>query len=55
MAEAVATHAEIVAITGHSHRDTGDMMDKHYLSPTNALAESGIRRLEAKSKREQKL
>ena len=42
LAEAGATHAEIVAITGHSHRDAGDMMDKHYLSPTKELARSGI-------------
>lgn len=46
LAEAGCTEAEIVSITGHSHADVGEMLDRHYLSRTNVLAENAIRRLE---------
>jgi integrase len=40
------TEAEISAITGHSLRDVGAILDTHYLHRDPALAESAIRKLE---------
>jgi integrase len=40
------TEAEISAITGHSLRDVGAILDAHYLHRDPALAESAIRKLE---------
>jgi integrase len=40
------TEAEIAAITGHSLRDVGAILDAHYLHRDPALAESAIRKLE---------
>jgi integrase len=54
LAEAGCSESEIAAFTGHSHRDVGEMLDRHYMSRTNALAESGMQRLE-RAHREQKL
>ncbi|WP_343039417.1 tyrosine-type recombinase/integrase [Microvirga makkahensis] len=41
---------EIVAITGHSLRDAGAILDTHYLNRDSALAESAIRKLETRTK-----
>lgn len=49
MAEAGATSAEIASITGHSLKDVEGMLDAAYLSRTNALAESAIRKLERRT------
>lgn len=38
---------EIAAITGHSLKDVEAILDKHYLSRGNGLAESAMRKLEA--------
>jgi integrase len=54
LAEAGCTESEIAAITGHSHQDVGAMLDRHYLSRTNTLADNAIRRLE-RMERERKL
>ncbi|MEE4117402.1 MAG: tyrosine-type recombinase/integrase [Paracoccaceae bacterium] len=51
LALAGASEAEIAAITGHSLRDVGAILDAHYLSRDARLAESGIRKLEAHGKR----
>jgi integrase len=40
------TEAEISAITGHSLRDVGAILDAHYLHRDPALAENAIRKLE---------
>lgn len=40
------TEAEIAAITGHSLRDVGAILDAHYLHRDPALAESAITKLE---------
>lgn len=47
LALAGATEAEIATITGHALRDVRSILDHHYLSRDPALAESGIRKLEA--------
>lgn len=54
LAEAGCTESEIAAITGHSHQDVGNMLDRHYLSHTNTLADNAIKRLE-RMERERKL
>lgn len=41
---------EIVAITGHSLKDAGAILDTHYLNRDSALAESAIRKLELRTK-----
>jgi integrase len=51
LAEAGCTVPEIASITGHSLDDVNALLDAHYLSHTNALAESGIRKLERKEAR----
>jgi integrase len=43
------TEAEISAITGHSLRDVGAILDAHYLHRDPALAESAIRKLETRT------
>jgi integrase len=45
LAIAGCTEAEIAAITGHSLRDVGAILDAHYLHRDPALAESAIRKL----------
>jgi integrase len=50
LALAGCTQAEIATITGHSLRDVGAILDKHYLHRDPALAESAIRKLEAAKK-----
>jgi integrase len=42
---------EIAAITGHSLKDVEDILDKHYLSRDQALAETAIRKLERNQRR----
>src|SRR3990167_6059387 len=51
LAEAGATVPEIAAITGHGLADVAEILDANYLSHTNALADSGIRKLERKESR----
>jgi integrase len=46
LAIAGCTEAEISAITGHSLRDVGAILDAHYLHRDPALAENAIRKLE---------
>lgn len=41
---------EIASITGHSLKDVEDILDKHYLSRDQALAETAIRKLERRTK-----
>jgi hypothetical protein len=45
LAEAECSHAEIAAITGHSMRDVGAILDK-YLARTDKIALSAIAKLE---------
>ena len=49
LAEAGCTVPEIAAITGHSLATVETMLDRHYLSRSNALGESAMRKLEAKA------
>jgi hypothetical protein len=46
LAVAGCTVPEIAAITGHSLKDVQDILDRHYLSRDQALAETAIRKLE---------
>jgi len=48
LAEAGCTVPEIAAITGHSLATVEGVLDRHYLSRSNALGESAMRKLEAK-------
>jgi len=41
---------EIASITGHSLKDVEDILDKHYLSRDQALAENAIEKLERRTK-----
>jgi len=41
---------EIASITGHSLKDVEDILDKHYLSRDQALAENAIKKLERRTK-----
>jgi len=50
LALAGAEVPEIVAITGHSLKDAGSILDAHYLNRDPALAESAIRKLETRTK-----
>lgn len=50
LALAGCTVAEIAAITGHSLRDVGAILDTHYLHRDPALAESAIKKLEKRTK-----
>lgn len=50
LALAECTEAEIATITGHSLRDVRSILDAHYLNRDPALAESAIRKLEARTK-----
>src|SRR5262249_24263221 len=50
LAIAGCTVPEIAAITGHSLKDVEDIVDKHYLSRDQALAETAIRKLERRTK-----
>ncbi len=50
LAVAGCTEAELAAITGHSLRDVGAILDAHYLHRDPALAESAIRKLEKGTK-----
>lgn len=50
LARAECTEAEIATLTGHSLRDVRSILDAHYLSRDPALAESAIRKLEARTK-----
>jgi len=50
LAVAGCTEAEIAAITGHSLRDVGAILDAHYLHRDPALAESAIHKLEKGAK-----
>jgi Phage integrase family. len=54
LAEAGCSEPEIASITGHSLKDVSEMLDRHYLSRTNVLAENAMRRLE-RLDRERKL
>jgi integrase len=49
LAEAECSHAEIAAITGHSMRDVGGILDK-YLARTDRIALTAIAKLERASK-----
>jgi len=49
LALAEATEAEIATITGHSLRDVRSILDAHYLNRDPRLAESAIRKLEART------
>ncbi|WP_342106368.1 tyrosine-type recombinase/integrase [Methylobacterium sp. SI9] len=48
LALAGSTEAEIATITGHALRDVRSILDAHYLNRDPALAESAIRKLEAR-------
>lgn len=50
LAVAGCSEAEIATITGHSLRDVGAILDRHYMSRSAGLAESAIRKLEAHEK-----
>ncbi|MCM5552422.1 tyrosine-type recombinase/integrase [Pleomorphomonas sp. NRK KF1] len=50
LAKAECTEAEIATLTGHSLRDVRSILDSHYLSRDPTLAESAIRKLEARTK-----
>jgi integrase len=50
LALAHATVPQIIAITGHSIRDVGAILDTHYLNRDPALAEEAIRKLETRTK-----
>lgn len=50
LALAGCTEAEIATITGHAMRDVRSILDAHYLNRDPALAESAIRKLEARTK-----
>lgn len=50
LAMAGCTVPEIGSITGHSLKDVQDILDKHYLSRDQALAETAIRKLERRTK-----
>jgi integrase len=54
LAEAGCTEAEIAAITGHSLREVGVMLDR-YLKRSEKLAEAAILKLERGTNREEKL
>jgi integrase len=45
-----ATLPEIAAVTGHSLKDVGNILDAHYLNRDPALAESAIAKLETRTK-----
>lgn len=49
LAIAGCTVPEIASITGHSLKDVEDILDKHYLSRDQALAETAIRKLERRN------
>lgn len=49
-ARAECTHAEIGAITGHKAAEVNAILDKHYLARDPALAQSAVRKLEARTK-----
>lgn len=51
LAEASCTVPEIATITGHSISDVDAILDAHYLSRSDALADSAIRKLERKERR----
>lgn len=50
LALAECTEAEIAAITGHSLKDVGAILDAHYLKRDPKLAESAIKKLETGTK-----
>jgi predicted transcriptional regulator len=50
LAKAECTEAEIATLTGHPLRDVRSILDAHYLSRDPALAESAVRKLEARTK-----
>jgi integrase len=52
LAIAGCTEAEIATITGHSLRSVRAILDTHYLSRDPALADSAIRKLEARARDE---
>ncbi len=45
---------EIAALTGHSLKDAGTILDKHYLGKDVRLAEAAMAKREARQKLEQK-
>lgn len=49
LAVASCTAAEIGSITGHSLKDVEAILDSHYLSRTNELAENAVRKLERRT------
>jgi integrase len=51
LAIAGCTVPQIAAITGHSLNDVDDILEKHYLSRDQALAETAIRKLMRKERR----
>jgi hypothetical protein len=54
LAEAGCTEAEIAMITGHSLADVRSILDANYLSRSQTLTESGIRKLERAHKKRTK-
>lgn len=51
LAESGCTVPEIATITGHSVSDVDSILDSHYLSRSDALADNAIKRLERKERR----
>lgn len=49
LALAGSTEAEIVTFTGLSHRDVHEILDSHYLSRDDALGDSAVEKLEART------
>ena len=49
LAIAGATVPEIAAITGHSMKEVGSILDAHYMHRDPALSEAAIRKLEGKT------
>ncbi len=54
LAEAGATEPQIAALTGHSMQEVGRMLDR-YLSRSADMAKAGMRKLELRTKRRQKM
>jgi hypothetical protein len=50
LAELGCTELEIASITGHALSAVRSILDKHYLSRTQALGDNAIRKLEARTK-----
>ena len=49
LAIAGCTESKIAAITGHSLKSVGEILDRHYLSRDDALGENAMRKLEKRT------